>query len=193
MRTEGAKTVGLKYAAGEMYLSLSWIQRCFIYWKLDWLWSLTALFLSSPPPPPPFSLPLPLLFLCAGKQDTAEQIFSEFLLFRYARVYTHMHEHAHLWRSFKHWLTGAKSCRVFLHLKLTWMVPLLCIMASSFKSFCVIGLHQIFFNIRRQNLTQPGCVINSFSVMLLLWPLRVAFVFPFCMQCPRSRFQPPHL
>lgn len=43
----------------------------------------------------PHSLPLSLLFLCAGKQDTAEQIPAEFLLLRYTLVYTQTHAYAH--------------------------------------------------------------------------------------------------
>lgn len=42
---------------------------------------------------PFFSLPLPLLFLCAGKQNTPEQILSEFLLFRYTRADTRAWTH----------------------------------------------------------------------------------------------------
>lgn len=57
---------------------------CFIYF----------LFFSSQPFTPFISLPLPLLFLCAGKQDTPEQILSEFLLFRYTRPWTHTREGA---------------------------------------------------------------------------------------------------
>lgn len=146
-------------------------------------------------PPPPLASPSHCSFSVQGSKTLqSKSLVNSYYSGMHVCVHTHthMHEHAHLWRSFKHWLTGAKSCRVFLHLKLAWMVLALCMMASSFKSFCLIGSHQIFFNIRRQNPTQPGCVINNFSVMLL-WHLRVAFVFPFCMQCPRSRFQPPHL
>lgn len=50
---------------------------------------------TSPPFCLPHSLPLSLLFLCAGKQDTAEQIPAEFLLLRYTLVYTQTHAYAH--------------------------------------------------------------------------------------------------
>lgn len=194
MRTEGAKTVGLKYVARETYLSLSWIQICFIYWKVGLIvfFNFFSFLFFSSLHLPFFSLPLPLLFLCAGKQDAAEQILSEFLLFRYTRVYIHTCTNTH---TFEGALSTDWLALKAADLSCTWswhgrssLVHNGSHLLSLFVSFV-----RIKYSLRWHNPTQPGCLINGFPVMLLLWHLRVTFVFLVGVQCPKSLFQPPHL
>lgn len=119
MRTEGAKTVDLKYAAGEMYLSLSWIQRRLIYWKVGLIVVVNCSF--SLFTFPSLASPSHCSFSVQGSKTLqSKSLVNSYYSGTHVCTHTHLHEHTHLWRCFRHWLIGAKSCRLFQYLKLTW-------------------------------------------------------------------------
>lgn len=133
MRTEGAKTVGLKYSAGETYLSLSWIQRCFIYWKVGLIVIVNCSF----PFFTFFSLASPSH--CSFSMQGSKTLQSKSLVNSYysgmcvTHLFTNTHTHNSKGALGTDWL-GVKSC-TFPPPETDIDVLALCIMAAIFPIF----------------------------------------------------------